>query len=125
MSDGLYKDEGYRLMGAAFEVYNQLGAHLVESIYQAAFEKELGLQGIPYESQRRLDVYYKGEKLNLCFVPDLIVFNEIVVELKAVKNLLSEHESQLINYLALTKKRVGYLINFAHKGTLEWKRFVL
>ncbi len=59
------------------------------------------------------------------FIPDLFVFDEIIVELKAVKQLLPQHESQLLNYLAITGKKVGYLINFGHKGTLEWKRLVL
>jgi len=125
MKDELFKQEGYDLMGAVFEVYNEQGCHLSEDIYQASLEEELRLREIPYDAQRRLDVFYKGKKLEPYFIPDLFVCDEIVVELKAVKKLLPEHEAQLINYLAITGKKVGYLINFGHQGSLEWKRIVL
>jgi GxxExxY protein len=125
MSDELFKEEGYQLMGAAFEVYNELGSHLSEDIYQASLETELSIRKIPFDAQRRLDVFYKEVKLEPYFIPDLFVFDEIIAELKAVKKLLPEHEAQLINYLALTGKKVGYLINFGHSGALEWKRIVL
>ena len=125
MNDFLFKDEGYQLIGAALEVYNEQGHHLSEDIYQASLEAELQLRKIPYDPQFRLDVYYKGIKLKPYFIPDLFVFGEIIVELKAVKQFIPEHESQLLNYLAITGKKVGYLINFGHKGTLEWKRLVL
>jgi len=125
MSDELFKQEGYELMGAAFEVYNEQGSHLSEDIYQASLEAELTLRKIPFDAQRHLDVFYKGAKLDPYFIPDLMVHDEIIVELKAVKKLLPEHEAQLINYLAITGKKVGYLINFAHQGALEWKRIVL
>ena len=125
MSDELFKDEGYQLMGAAFEVYNQQGSHLSEDIYQSSLEVELELREIPFDSQRQLDVYYKGIKLKPFYIPDLFVFDEIIVELKAVKKILPEHEAQLLNYLAITGKKVGYLINFGHNGSLEWKRMVL
>ena len=125
MGDELFKDEGYQLMGAAFEVYNQQGSHLSEDIYQSSLEVELKLREIPFDAQRQLDVYYKGVKLKPFYIPDLFVFNEIIVELKAVKKLLPEHEAQLLNYLAITGKKVGYLINFGHNGSLEWKRMVL
>ena len=58
-------------------------------------------------------------------MPDLFVFACLVVELKAVNQLLPEHDAQLINYLRITKQPIGYLINFGHKDTLEWKRFIL
>jgi GxxExxY protein len=125
VSDALFKEEGYQLMGAAFEVYNELGSHLAEDIYQASLEVELSTRNIPFDAQRRLDVFYKGVKLQPFFIPDLFVHGEIIVELKAVKTLLPEHTAQLMNYLALTGKKVGYLINFAHVGTLEWKRIVV
>lgn len=125
MSDELFKEEGYQLMGAAFEVYNEQGCHLSEDIYQASMEQELAMRGLPFDPQRHLNVFYKGIKLEPKFIPDLFVFDEIIVELKAVKKLLPEHEAQLINYLAITGEKVGYLINFGHQGSLEWKRIVL
>jgi GxxExxY protein len=121
----IYKDEGYKLMGAAFEVYNEQGYGLAEEIYQESFEIELGLRGIPFLSKQELKCFYKGHELKKRYVPDLFVFGALVVELKAVSQLLPEHEAQLINYMRITKQPVGYLINFGHKDTLEWKRFIL
>lgn len=117
--------EGYRLVGAAMAVYNELGFGLSEEIYQEALERELFDQGIPFDSQRRLAVIYKGKPLQKTYIPDLIVHEEIIVELKAVKGLLPEHEAQLMNYLRITRKPVGYLINFGNPGVLDWKRYLL
>lgn len=69
--------------------------------------------------------YYKGHELKKRYIPDLFVFNGLVVELKAVSQLLPEHEAQLVNYMRLTRQPVGYLLNFGHKDTLEWKRVIL
>lgn len=125
MKTEIYKDEGYKLMGAAFEVYNEQGFGLAEEIYQESLEMELGLRRISYQSKQELKSFYKGRELKKRYVPDLFVFDGLVVELKAVSQLLPEHEAQLINYLRITEQPVGYLINFGHKETLEWKRFIL
>ena len=125
MKSEIYKDEGYKLMGAAFEVYNEQGYGLAEEIYQESLEIELELRGIPFQSKRELACFYKGRELKKRYVPDLSVFDSVVVELKAVTQLLPEHEAQLINYMRVSKQPVGYLINFGHKDTLEWKRFIL
>jgi len=117
-------DEGYALMGAAFEVHREIGGGLSEEIYQESLEWELGLQRIAFQSKAELKVYYKGHLLNKRYIPDLHVFGELVVELKAVKALTSEHEQQLLNYMHITKKPVGYLINFG-PPSVEWKRFIL
>ena len=63
--------------------------------------------------------------MDVCYIPDLFVFGGIVVELKAVAELISEHEAQLFNYMRIARQGVGYLINFGHKGELQWKRFIL
>lgn len=120
-----FGNEGYQLVGAAMEVYNELGFGMSEEIYQEALERELFERGIPYESQRRLAVIYKGKPLQKIYIPDLFVFEEIIVELKAAKELLPEFEAQLMNYLRVTRKPVGYLINFGKPGELDWKRFLL
>ena len=125
MKGETYKDEGYKLMGAAFEVYNEQGYGLAEEIYQESLEIELELRGIPFRSKQELKCNYKGRELKKRYVPDLFIFEGLVVELKAVNQLLPEHEAQLINYMRITKQPVGYLINFSHKDTLEWKRFIL
>ncbi|MFA7345257.1 MAG: GxxExxY protein [Terrimicrobiaceae bacterium] len=118
-------EEGYRLMGAAFEVYNENGGGLLEEIYQECLEIELGLREIPFESKRELPVFYKGRQIKKRYIPDLFVFGCLVVELKAVSLLAPEHEAQLLNYLRVSRQAAGYLINFAHKDHLEWKRYVI
>jgi len=112
-------------MGAAFEAYNEQGYGLAEEIYQECLEIELELRGIPFRSKQELIGCYKGRELKKRYIPDLFVFGCLVVELKAVTALAPEHEAQLINYLRLTRQPVGYLVNFGHKDTLEWKRIIL
>lgn len=119
------KDEGYKLMGAAFEVYNQLGYGMAEEIYQQSLEIELSLLEIPFQSKRDLDIYYKDRRLDTRYHPDLFVYDAIVVELKAVSALASGHEAQLFNYMRIAKQPVGYLINFGKQGGLDWKRFII
>ena len=121
----MLKDEGYKLMGAAFEVFNQLGYGMAEEIYQQSLEIELTLRGIPFLSKHALTALYKEQPLEARYKPDLFVFNAIVVELKAVTELTSDHEAQLFNYMRIARQPVGYLINFGHKGELQWKRFIL
>ena len=125
MKTEIYKDEGYKLMGATFEVYNEQGYGMAEEIYQESLEMEFEIRGIPFASKQELKCFYKGRELKKRYVPDLFVFDGLVVELKAVSQLLPEHEAQLINYMRITMQPVGYLINSGHKDTLEWKRFIL
>ena len=98
---------------------------MAEEIYQESREIELELRGIPFRSKQELKCFYKGRELKKRYVPDLQASGCLVVELKAVREILPEHEAQLINYLRITKQPVGYLINFGHKDTLEWKRRIL
>jgi len=119
------KQEGYDLMGAAFEVYNEMGFGFLEEIYQECLEMELRDRNIPFVPQEELAVSYKKRTLKKKYRPDLFVFGEIVVELKAARDLCGNHESQLLNYLKTTGKRVGYLINFGNPKELEWKRMAL
>ena len=125
MKPEIYKEEGYKLMGAAFEVYNDRGYGMAEEIYQECMEIELELRGIRFNSKQELVCYYKERELQKRYVPDLLVFGCLIVELKAVTELATEHEAQLFNYMRITRQPVGYLINFGHKGTLEWKRITL
>jgi GxxExxY protein len=121
----MFTSEGYQLIGAAFEVYNHLGHGMSEEVYQQSLEVELQSQGIPFVAKPQLDVFYKGIRLNVHYKPDLLVYEGIVVELKAVSQLLAEHEAQLFNYLRVSKCLVGYLINFGSRDELEWKRYIL
>ncbi|MCA9119789.1 MAG: GxxExxY protein [Planctomycetaceae bacterium] len=121
----MFKDEGYKLMGAAFEVYNELGFGMAEKVYQQNLEIELNLRGIPFQSKRELAVCYKNQPLATKYKPDLYIFDAIVVELKATSELISDHEAQLFNYMRIARQPVSYLINYGNKGELQWKRFIL
>lgn len=121
----LFQQEGYDLMAAAFEVYNEKGSGFLEDVYHECLERELNRRKIPWSTKPTLFIYYKGEPLTRFYTPDLLVFSEIIVELKAARSLAPEHEAQLINYLKATRKRVGYLLNFGAHPRLEWKRMII
>lgn len=123
ISDEPFAQEGDDFLAAVFEVYREQGSGLSEEIYQESLEEELLLRRIPFQAQPELSVYYKGRRLKKRLRPDLIVSEAIVVELKAVSALAPEHEAQIINYLRVTRKPVGYLINFCGGKKLEWRRF--
>ena len=125
MAELLYKDEVYAIVGAAMEVYNQLGPGFGEAVYQDAMEIEVELRKIPNNAQPDIFVFYKGQKLKSFFKPDLICFEKVVVELKALDRLTSREESQVLNYLKATGLPVGLLVNFGGDRDLEWKRIVL
>ncbi|MEI6339124.1 MAG: GxxExxY protein [Verrucomicrobiota bacterium] len=124
-TNDLFQQEGYDLMAAAFEVYNEKGHGFLEDVYQECLEKELALRKIAFQPKPWLQIFYKREPLRQGYEPDLLVCEGIVTELKAVKKLAPEHEAQLLNYLNALGKRVGYLINFGSHPQLEWKRMVL
>lgn len=121
----MYENEGYKLMGAAFEVYNQLGYGMAEEVYQQCLEIELELRGIPFLTKQELTLVYKGRQIEKRYVPDLVVDGAVVVELKATKELIADHEAQLFNYMRIARQPVGYLLNFGFKDELQWNRFVL
>ena len=79
----------------------------------------------PFLPKQELLFFYKGKQLQMRYIPDLIVVGQVVVEIKAVKSMLPDHEAQLFNYMRITRQPVGYLVNFAPLDKLEWKRFVL
>ncbi len=107
------------------EVYWQLGRGFLEPIYQEAFEIELFRRKIPFEPKRELTIVYKDQPLEKTYVPDVICFDQIVVELKALERLSGVEQSQLLNYLKMTRMKVGLLINFGSRVRLEWKRYVM
>jgi GxxExxY protein len=118
------RDEIFRIVGAAMEVHSNLHGGLLEPPYQDALEIEFGLRGIPFVREAMQPIYYKGTKLRSSYRPDFICFDGIVVELKALGNLGSVEEAQLLNYLRITRYRRGVLLNFGPK-TLQHKRFIL
>ncbi len=124
MSDFLHKDETYKIIGACFEVYKEKGCGFLEPVYQECMEIELGLQGISFVAKQSLRLAYKGHPLKHTYEPDLLCFDKIVVELKAVSALADEHRAQLLNYLNATGLEVGLLVNFGHFPGLEYERIV-
>jgi GxxExxY protein len=124
-TDQPFAQIGYDLMGACFEVHRVLGGGLLEEIYQESLEWELSLREIPFAAKRALAIFYKDRQLLKQYVPDIVVADHVVVELKSVKELIPEHEGQLFNYLRITRQPVGYLVNFAPMQKLEWKRYVI
>ena len=125
MTELVFKDEVYAIIGAAIEVHRILGQGFLEPVYQEALEIESRVRGLAFEAQKTLQIQYKEFILKKEYVADLVYFEKIVVELKALDALSAREEAQLLNYLKATKCKIGLLINFGSCGRLEWKRFVL
>lgn len=115
----LYADECYAIQGAIFDVYREMGCGFLEAVYQECLEKELQYRGIPFEAQKELMLSYKGEPLQQGYKPDLICYGKIIVELKSVKAIVSEHKAQLLNYLKATGLELGLLVNFGAHPKVE------
>jgi GxxExxY protein len=124
MSDLIFKDEVYRIIGAAMEVYNEMGHGFHELIYQEALALEFTSRGIPFVEQSQINVFYKIHRLKKEYKADYLAYDQLIVEIKAEEKLVSRDESQLINYLKATKLPLGLLINFGNEHQLEWKRLV-
>ena len=124
MSDLIYKDEVFAIVGAAMEVHKELGCGFLEAVYQEAFQLELQSRNIPFVSQKQLPLFYKGQRLAKEYYADIICDNKIIVELKALDQLTPIATAQILNYLKATNLKVGLLINFG-STSLEWKRYVL
>jgi len=105
-------DMSYQIRGSVFDVYNELGPGLLENIYEQALLIELNNRGLNVENQVLINVLYKGFDLGIQYRLDLLVNDQIILELKSVDTLLPVHYKQLITYLKLAKKPLGFLINF-------------
>jgi GxxExxY protein len=112
------------VVGAAIEVRKELGFGFLEPVYQEAMEIELNLRSVPFQAQVPVTVLYKGQLMSKQDVADLVCYDQIIVELKALDRLSGREEAQLLNYLKATSFPVGLLINFGQSTKLEWKRFV-
>ena len=122
MSELIYKDESYKIIGACFEVYKLKGIGYTEPVYQECLAYEFELQGIPFVSQPTLELEYKGKILEQTFKPDFICYGKIVLELKALEKLVDPHRAQVLNYLNATGFELGLLVNFGHFPKLEYER---
>lgn len=123
--DLLFRDECYLIQGAVFEVCREMGCGFLEAVYQECLEKELQQKEIPFVAQQELALYYKGGILKQTYKPDLICYDKIVVELKAVRELSGEHRSQVLNYLKSTGMRLGLLVNFGCHPKAVVERIIL
>ena len=121
----IYKEESYRIMGACFEVYKEKHCGFVEPVYQECLGLEFGLQGILFQPQVQLDLSCKGRPLRQRYSPDFVCFGKIIVQIKAVSQLVDEHRAQVHNYLKATGHRLGLLINFDHYPKIEYERIAL
>jgi len=124
MTELIFAEESYRIRGAVFEVYREMGCGFLEAVYQECLEKEFDKEEIPFVAQRELILHYKDDRLEQTYKPDFICFDRIIVELKAVKELGDEHQAQIHNYLKATGMRLGFLVNFGHYPKVEIERIV-
>ena len=116
-----YEEETGKILNACMEVHKELGNGFLEPVYQEALEEEFKLQHIPYEREKLLNIIYKGKKLTKEYFADFVCYGNIIVELKAVTNLVKAHKSQIINYMKATNSEIGLLINFG-ENSLKWER---
>jgi GxxExxY protein len=125
MKEIIFKEEVYAIVGAAMDVYWQLGRGFLEPVYQEALCIELRRRRIPFEDQQEVVILYKGEALEKKYVADFICYGQIVIELKALEGLCGRDVGQLLNYMKATGFHLGLLINFGSPVRLEWKRYVI
>ena len=120
----LFKDEYYKIVGACFEVYKEKGCGFAEAVYQECLQFELESKQIPFVAQAPLRLEYKGRVLTSAYQADLICFESIIVELKAVTEITDQHKAQLQNYLKATNLSLGILVNFGHYPGAEVERII-
>jgi GxxExxY protein len=124
MSELLFKDESYAIIGACIEVYNELGPGFLEAVYHEALEYEVADRGIVFLSKPQLVIRFKQRVLTTPYEADFLCYEQIVLEIKATRETAQKHEAQLIHYLKATGLSLGMLINFGHHPDLQYKRFV-
>jgi len=123
MTEIIYKELSYKVVGCAMEVHKELGSGFLESVYEAAMVVELEKQGIPFQLQKQFPVIYKGVPVK-DFAADLVIDDKIIVELKAISKLGAIERAQVINYLKATGLKLGLLINFG-QTSLQYERLIL
>ena len=124
MTNLIFADQTFKIIGACFEVYKRMGCGFLEEVYQECLEIEFNYQSIPFIAQPSFGLTYRENNLKKKYRSDFICFDKIIVEIKTVTVLISKHRSQIINYLNATGFKVGLLVNFGHFPKLEYERFV-
>jgi len=123
-TDLIYKEACFAIIGSCMRVHSDKGNGFLEAVYQECLEIDFELEQIQFEAQAPLRLEYRGRELKQRYKPDFCVFDQIVLEIKAVKALTDEHRSQVLNYLTATGYSLGILVNFGAYGRLEWERIV-
>ncbi|MBI5858317.1 MAG: GxxExxY protein [Sphingobacteriales bacterium] len=125
MENLIQRTETYQIIGTCMEVHRQLGFGFSEIVYKDAMEIEAGINEIPFKREKEYSVLYKGRPLKHKYFADFIMFDNIIVEIKAGKEgINNEHISQTLNYMRASGCKIGLIINFG-KQSLEHKRLVL
>jgi GxxExxY protein len=119
----IYKDEYYKIIGICMEIHRILGGGLAEIIYKDALEYELKQHQIPYEREKEFKVQYKNITLPHKFFADFVIYDNIVLEAKAVSEITNEHITQTLNYIKLAKSSLGIIVNFGNLS-LQHKRLI-
>ena len=120
----LYKERMYNIIGAAMSLYNEIGCGYSEPIYQECLSIICTEQDIPWEREKMLKMYFHGVELEKLYKADFVCYDDIIVELKAVAELLSEHRAQLFNYMRITNTKFGILINFGEPQRLHAEKYM-
>jgi GxxExxY protein len=117
----IYPDECYAIQGAIFDVYTEIGCGFLEAVYQECLEREFRRQNIPFESQKMFRLHYKGELITPVYVADFVCYEKIIVEIKAISEVAPIHKAQVLNYLKMSRLKLGLLANFGHypKATVD------
>jgi len=123
MTDLLYKEEAYEIIGICMEVHNNLGAGFLEIVYKDALEYEFNKNNIPYEREKEYTVHYKNIVLPHKFYADFVVSDKIILEVKCMNGIIDEHIAQTLNYLKVSNNRLGLIVNFG-KEKLQSKRII-
>jgi GxxExxY protein len=123
MSNYLYEEDTYKIIGALMDVHKNLGKGFSEIVYKDAFEYELKRNGIFFEREKEYLVHYKDIILNHKFYADFVVLDKIILEIKSTDSLHEKHISQCLNYLHVSGHRLAILVNF-NKTSLEYKRII-
>ncbi|MDR3197241.1 MAG: GxxExxY protein [Planctomycetaceae bacterium] len=112
MSKLLFESETYAIRGAVFNVYREIGCGFLEAVYQECLEREFTFQKIPFVAQKELRLYYRDEMINKAYQADFLCYDKIIVEIKSVLEITNIHNAQVINYLKMSKLKLGLLVNF-------------
>ena len=124
MSDLIYKDESYIIIGCCMEVHKIFGKGFNEIVYKDALEIEFKLMNIPFERERKFELAYKNFQLPHHYNADFVVYDKIILEAKAIESLSNSNIKQTLNYLAASKMKLGLLVNFG-EDSLKYKRVIL